>query len=67
MGEKEPLYIIGDPWKNARHYQKITKAKNSGSVTQMIECLPSKPKALSLNPVPLKQNKNKQKKIYYMA
>jgi hypothetical protein len=39
------------PGKHVRSsVRKITKAKNTGSVVQVVDCLPSKSEALSSNP-----------------
>jgi hypothetical protein len=48
----------------ARHYLKNKpKAKRAGGVAEVVECLPSKPEALSSNPSNSKKKKKKKKKI----
>jgi hypothetical protein len=37
------------------HISKITKGKRAGGITQVIECMPSKCKALNSNPSTLKK------------
>jgi hypothetical protein len=43
---------------------KITRAKRVGGIAQAVECLPSKHKALSSNPMPQKKKKNGNIKSY---
>jgi hypothetical protein len=50
----------GQPRQKQDPISETTRAKSVGGMTQAVECLPSKSKVLSANPVPPKNPKNPQ-------
>jgi hypothetical protein len=58
--KKERIMVQAGPGIKQTLTSKVIQAKRAGRAAQLVECLPSEWEAVSLNPVPQKQNRTKE-------